>query len=424
MLSPLSLFPRIRLATFPHLISAALVAGLTSTATGAATSGASIVQDNGNGTVQAWIPIAKDYNSATVPGTQQVRYGAGNKWIYQSVTGSFTCSQRAFGGNPAPNWPRSCEVLTTVAAPEPVPSNSPTGGPPVDTDQTWYGLYGYDYVRVERFNEMPSNAGGAFRMTCDPSHMSFDDPLVYPGQPGRSHLHYFFGNTDTDANSTPAKLVSSGRSTCKGGIADRSAYWVPAMIDTSTDTPIRPLASMFYYKNGYWGIDPKTIQNMPAGLRMLAGAASNATPEGPYIYRCIGGSTNGRSGMEIPNCANGTTLRMELYFPECWDGQNLDSPDHKSHMAYRSGPTCPASHPVPIAKMSFLIDYPVTSSNTAKTWRLASDMYSTSRPGGYSAHGDFMDGWAPRAMDSFMTDCNRANKDCHAHLIGNRWRMY
>ena len=25
---------------------------------------------------------------------------------------------------------------------------------------------------------------------------------------------------------------------------------------------------------------------------------------------------------------------MELMFPSCWNGKDLDSPDHKSHMAY------------------------------------------------------------------------------------------
>ena len=40
---------------------------------------------------------------------------------------------------------------------------------------------------------------------------------------------------------------------------------------------------------------------------------------------------------EIPNtsCANG--LRAQVYFPSCWDGKNLDSDDHQSHMAY---PVC------------------------------------------------------------------------------------
>src|SRR5215210_4308885 len=47
---------------------------------------------------------------------------------------------------------------------------------------------------------------GAFRFSCLPGHIARDDPIVYPGQPGKSHLHQFFGNTDTDANSTYQSL--------------------------------------------------------------------------------------------------------------------------------------------------------------------------------------------------------------------------
>ena len=32
------------------------------------------------------------------------------------------------------------------------------------------------------------------------------------------------------------------------------------------------------------------------------------------------------------NCDGG--LRMEVMFPQCWDGVNIDSPDHKSHVQF------------------------------------------------------------------------------------------
>ena len=46
-------------------------------------------------------------------------------------------------------------------------------------------------------------------------------------------------------------------------------------------------------------------------------------------------------------CPDG--MRAQVYFPSCWDGVNLDSPDHKSHMSYPigafNGGVCPSSHP-------------------------------------------------------------------------------
>src|SRR5437868_11158870 len=47
---------------------------------------------------------------------------------------------------------------------------------------------------------------GAFRMFCTAGQLVRDDPLFYPGQPGASHLHQFFGNTGTNASSAYQSL--------------------------------------------------------------------------------------------------------------------------------------------------------------------------------------------------------------------------
>jgi hypothetical protein len=36
----------------------------------------------------------------------------------------------------------------------------------------------------------------------------------------------------------------------------------------------------------------------------------------------------------IPTCPGSSYLSAKITFPGCWDGKNLDSPDHRSHMAY------------------------------------------------------------------------------------------
>jgi len=75
---------------------------------------------------------------------------------------------------------------------------------------------------------------GAFRFTCLAGQLSKDDPIVYPGQPGKSHLHQFFGNTGTNASSNYQSLRTTGGSTCTRTTdvsAQRSAYWMPAMLD-------------------------------------------------------------------------------------------------------------------------------------------------------------------------------------------------
>src|SRR3546814_17989920 len=68
-----------------------------------------------------------------------------------------------------------------------------------------------------------------FKVECGWSHTATDDPIVHHGHPGRSHLHDFFGNTATDARSTPESLVG-GDTTCQNKL-DPAAYWAPAMLD-------------------------------------------------------------------------------------------------------------------------------------------------------------------------------------------------
>ena len=49
-------------------------------------------------------------------------------------------------------------------------------------------------------------AGVNFVSSCGFSHRGPDDPIVYPGQPGRSHDHSFVGNVSTNAFSTLGSL--------------------------------------------------------------------------------------------------------------------------------------------------------------------------------------------------------------------------
>lgn len=277
---------------------------------------------------------------------------------------------------------------------------------------------------------------GAFRTVCDFSHMSFDDPIVYPGQPGRSHLHAFFGNTGVTASSTAASIANAGNSTCRGGTINRTGYWVPAMIDTKDGTPVKPKGIIVYYKVSAW-VDPLDLVPLPAGLRMVAGDPSGSAPVrwGMSAFSCNGNAWGSdgdpdfpnNTPHKIPNCPAGGEVWATIGFPNCWDGVNLDSPDHRSHMSYRPSPNpglkCPASHPVAVPQVTFQVMFPVAEANAPLRWRLASDTYDKSIPGGYSMHGDWFNGWKPEIMNVWLNNCDRASKDCFAHLLGDGRQM-
>ena len=291
--------------------------------------------------------------------------------------------------------------------------------PFVDRTAIPVGSLGVDKVMLRATSEKPgaSDGTGAFRTVCDYSHMNFDDPIVYPGQPGKAHLHAYFGNTGANAASTQSTLANSGNSTCRGGTINRSAYWAPALVDAA-GKPQKPLSIEVYYKSGYGGVAPKAVRAFPTGLRMVAGDMHSSTTQSNAYWGCRDHYI-GKPG-SVPRCNAGENIAMIVEFPQCWDGKSLDSADHKSHMAYPRGSGCPATHPVPIPAITMNVIYknPGTSA-----LRLVSDMYSSSLPGGFSAHADWFGGWDPAIVNAFVSKCINPAVDCHSHLLGDGREM-
>ncbi|HKU42339.1 MAG TPA: DUF1996 domain-containing protein [Polyangiales bacterium] len=279
------------------------------------------------------------------------------------------------------------------------------------------GEPGSGQPKIGRSSERPvsSDGVGAFRTVCDFSHMNYDDPIVFPGQPGKAHLHAYFGNTLTDSDTTAENLRDTGNSTCRGGTANRTAYWVPAVIDRN-GRAVKPLSLETYYKTGYNGIRPSEVRPFPQGLRMIAGDAKSQKPQSNAYWGCREHYI-GHPG-SIPNCPAGDPVAMMIEFPQCWDGVNLDSSDHKSHMAYPRDGRCPSTHPVPIPAITMNVMYANPNGSSAG-WRLASDMYDASMPPGMSAHGDWMEAWDHELVETFVDRCLNPALDCHSHLLGD-----
>jgi len=312
-------------------------------------------------------------------------------------------------------------------------SGAYAGMPVVDTTKNMIPAVGSTELKVKATAEQPLPSpvnGGEFRIGCKSSHMSNDDPLVWPNVPNATHHHTFFGNTFVKYNSDLNKMNTVGASTCTGGTMNRSGYWIPSMIDIRTGTPIPPEYNLVYYKSKL--INQTTIIAPPTGLRMLGGnSAGNSPTNAGGKYTCIN-SVGQNSGWtpHIPNCAIGTKLTAYIEFGNCWDGVNLDSADHKSHMGFSwqqssLATKCPTLKPVSIPSISFNVFYPkVTETNQTTFWRLASDNYDSAMPGGYSLHGDWVNGWTSEFLQSVVNNCLKKSLNCHAHLLGDGRMFY
>ena len=247
---------------------------------------------------------------------------------------------------------------------------------------------------------LPAPTAGAagkaeFVAKCPFSHRASDDPLVHPGMPGMAHSHDFFGNHTTDAASTAASL-SIGGTTCVPS-ADRSAYWVPTLSVGGRN--IAPSAVTIYYT--VENRNPQAVRPYPFGFAMIVGDARATGPSAPRVHdwSCMGVNANSAT---IPACPAGSQLELLVHFPDCWNGRDLDSVDHKRHVAFSVGHVCPAGFPVAIPRLEYKIHYPTRGGSTAVL----------SSGNGYTTHADFVNAWRPSALARRVNTCLHAVVKC------------
>lgn len=239
--------------------------------------------------------------------------------------------------------------------------------------------------------------GVNFVGSCTFSHAAKDDPIVLPGFPGLSHDHSFVGNTTTNASST-LRSLRAGSTTCKRG-GETAAYWMPTLLLNGQS--VEPRGATIYYRR-------KTLAPLrafPSGFKLIAGDARATAPQDLKIaYWNCGAMSSVPASSGVPTCPNdrAQSLRLHVNFPSCWDGQHLDSADHKSHMAYAVRGNCPASHPVGLPAISVIFRYAITGGSGVT---LASG-------GQYSAHADFFNAWRQGTLTSLVNRCLNALRHC------------
>ena len=117
------------------------------------------------------------------------------------------------------------------------------------------------------------------------------------------------------------------------------------------------------------------------------------------------------------NCPGG--LRGEVMFPSCWDGQRVDHPNHKGHVAFSDlvlGGVCPESHPHRLPS----VHYEVTWDTFSFNWRPGTFVFANGDATGYGFHGDFMNGWDTATLEAACNTCKNSSgriEDCPPFAI-------
>lgn len=250
------------------------------------------------------------------------------------------------------------------------------------------------------------------------------DPIVDPlGVSG--HVHKITGGNAFNMNKRMT-YKDTQQSKCSSCLIkqDLSNYWTPKLYyhgenGSYTSVPMVGDSSadlnggmVVYYQQR--GPDTNNLTAFPEGFRMLAGDPfkRNFTDDFPgeaINFACLGSNKDETNNLPNYNCPDG--LRAQVYFPSCWNGKDLDSDDHKSHMSYPAsgshdnGP-CPASHPVQTISLFFEVLY--DTNQFADQWYGDSQpfVFSNGDPTGYGFHGDFINGWDVPTLQAVTDQCN------------------
>ena len=303
----------------------------------------------------------------------------------------------SLGSGSAEGLPRSTSVTIRAATSDPINQGAVATAQATRRPQSSYPVGG--------------STSAGWIVHCGFAHTLSDDPIKFPGQPGASHSHDFLGALDAKASSSEASMRSGG-TTC-GLPEDTAGYWVATL--SANGTPVHPVdgapgvggaasSQNVYYRNP----DGMAVQPIPAGLKMIVGnAMAMSVAENPLLgheiwFGCSDNSISAKLTAPPARCPEGI-ITLHVHFPNCWDGTNLDSPDHISHMAWSHDKHCDPAHPVVIPEVTLRLEYPVGASTGAIT--LASGPT-------YTVHGDFWNTWDQARLATLTATCINAGIDC------------
>ncbi|KAG9021141.1 hypothetical protein FS837_007537, partial [Tulasnella sp. UAMH 9824] len=275
-------------------------------------------------------------------------------------------------------------------------------------------------------------ANAWFRLACStPLVQERIDPIIAPGQISQ-HLHSIHGGSNFSKDMTYNTARQSSCTSCS--IAqDLSNYWTPTLYFKDPTTgqfeKVPNGGLLVYYQNrgtGDVSNGGKGLKAFPAGFRMISGDPRKRSKkytegegsQGELAERAIkstclryGSGNTGYDYYGFPTTDCEAGLNTRLHMPACWDGVNLDSPDHKSHTAYLSmvdNGDCPPTHPVPLMKLFYEITWDISGFSNrwkGKPWPF---VWSNSDPTGFGWHGDFFNGWDINVLQNAIDHCNQS----------------
>lgn len=287
------------------------------------------------------------------------------------------------------------------------------------------GPFAEDYINIRKVRPVnldPRPRRGASRGTFEAlcgnnenEHRNPDNFITSPGiQNGAHHTHDYVGNLTAGADSTNENLAASG-TTCRRG--DLSTYYWPVIRiraaqgeDEVVDEEnphnqgriIAPARAQLLFK----GNATERVVAMPRFIRIVTGDAKASTNGGANAnakWTCTG--FGNRITTKYPLCPRGSSVQRILDFPSCWDGENIDSANHRDHITFPNarGRCARGTEPVPALQMRLTYNVPRGS-------LFVLDAFPDEKHNPVTDHGDFVNVMPERLMNRVVRCVNQGRR--------------
>ncbi len=306
----------------------------------------------------------------------------------------------------------------------PEPSEEPGSG-----GQAGNGPSADDFVPIEdvapNVNKVRNQRGasrGQFETKCGTNangKFNPDNVIVAPGvSNGAHHMHDYVGNQATDAFSSDDDLAN-GRTSCRNQRDKSTYYWPVLRIQNGqnendaqadgggNDKNVGEIQTPAQVTLKFVGSPTGKVVAMPRFLRIITGDAKafvNGNANANASWSCTG-FENRQLKDKYPLCPEGSKVVRTFKFQSCWDGANIDSANHRTHVAFAGADgRCPSGFKaIPQLVQRIVYDVPPEPN-------FAVDSFPEQLHKPVTDHGDFINVFADREMRRLVSCINRGDR--------------
>ncbi|MFG2603590.1 DUF1996 domain-containing protein [Streptomyces sp. NPDC048514] len=256
-----------------------------------------------------------------------------------------------------------------------------------------------------------------------------DNVIVAPGvSNGAHHFHDYVGNQGNSAFASDDDLANAGTSCVDQG--DRSTYYWPVLRlqngkqerdagspGGGTEGNAGQIVTPAQVTLTFEGNPRAKVIAMPRLLRIITGDAKafvNGPGNANASWSCTGFEDRQLKD-KYPLCPQGSDVVRTFRFQSCWDGRNIDSANHRTHVAFTAPDgSCPAGFsPVPqlVQRIVYDVKAPSLQDGGRTVPLFAVDSFPEQLHKPVTDHGDFINVFDEGLMRK-MVDCINSGRTC------------